>query len=55
MDGGTGNDILIGGLGDDIMMGGAGDDTYYVDSIHDVVIERGGEGATWSTQPSAST
>ncbi|WP_292103897.1 M10 family metallopeptidase C-terminal domain-containing protein [Brevundimonas sp.] len=44
LDGGTGNDILIGGLGDDIMMGGAGDDTYYVDSIHDVVIERGGEG-----------
>ena len=37
--GGNGDDVLRGGTGDDSMTGGAGDDTYYVDSIHDTVIE----------------
>ncbi|HVO04837.1 MAG TPA: calcium-binding protein [Candidatus Cybelea sp.] len=37
--GGGGNDRLVGGTGDDIMTGGLGDDVYFVDSVHDKVVE----------------
>lgn len=39
-----GNDYLDGGFGDDYMSGGLGNDSYSVDSLHDEVIERVGEG-----------
>lgn len=42
--GNGGNDTLDGGTGADKMIGGTGNDTYYVDNIHDVVIENAGEG-----------
>lgn len=42
--GGRGHDTLVGGAGRDALSGGTGNDTYVVDSIHDVITERAGEG-----------
>lgn len=44
LDGGAGNDVLDGGAGDDQLTGGLGNDTYYVDSIHDVIVENANGG-----------
>ena len=38
------SDVLDGGSGADLMYGGMGDDTYVVNSIHDGVFERAGQG-----------
>lgn len=40
----AGNDVLDGGSGADRMVGGTGDDIFYVDDVHDVVVEGAGEG-----------
>jgi Ca2+-binding RTX toxin-like protein len=37
--GGDGADTLDGGTGADIMRGGLGNDVYYVDDLHDIVVE----------------
>jgi len=37
--GGAGNDYLTGAAGNDVMNGGLGDDRYFVDNIHDQVVE----------------
>lgn len=42
--GGTGSDSLNGGSGADLMVGGTGRDRYYVDNVHDRVIEKPGQG-----------
>lgn len=52
--GGQGNDTLDGGTGNDIMDGGAGNDTYYVDSVHDQVIESAATGGADQIFSSAS-
>jgi Ca2+-binding RTX toxin-like protein len=44
LNGGAGNDILDGGLGNDTLLGGAGNDVYVVDSLFDIVSEKGGSG-----------
>lgn len=50
--GGKGADRLDGGEGADRMEGGDGDDVYYVDSIHDLVIEHGSQGGIDSVRSS---
>lgn len=40
----AGNDLLFGGTGNDLMVGGLGNDEYYVDSVHDWVVEHANEG-----------
>ncbi len=42
--GNASNNVLNGGAGADTMIGGAGNDGYYVDNIHDVIVENPGEG-----------
>jgi len=41
IDGVNGDDTIDGGAGDDRMIGGVGDNVYYVDSLHDTVVEAG--------------
>jgi Ca2+-binding RTX toxin-like protein len=42
--GNSGNNRIDGAVGSDIMIGGAGNDTYFVDDLHDQVVEFAGEG-----------
>lgn len=44
LNGGDGHDTLDGGGGNDTLVGGRGNDTYYVDTRHDLVKEKPGEG-----------
>jgi uncharacterized delta-60 repeat protein len=49
IEGNASSNYLSGGLGADTLKGNDGDDTYYVDSIHDVVLETNADKATGGT------
>ncbi|MBB4063508.1 hypothetical protein [Gellertiella hungarica] len=49
INGNAGNNVLDGGAGADVLRGGRGNDTYIIDSVLDVIDERGGNGVDWVT------